>query len=135
MLHSPPTRLLNLTVLLPLYPPKDGFLDLVTSLRFIKALIQLLCTAVRIDTQKGWGKSLIMGLIKARHQRNLWSISAMGSLRICLTFQPVERGLSRKRLLTQNNCFQVNVITLCFILLSKLFNGGRMRCWLVLFWV
>jgi len=97
MLHSPPTRLLNLTVLLPLYPPKDGFLDLVTSLRFIKALIQLLCTAVRIDTQKGCGKSLITGLIKARHQRNLWSISAMGSLRICLTFQPVERGLSRKR--------------------------------------
>lgn len=96
MLYSPPTRLLNLTVLLPLYPPKDGFLDLVTSLRFIKALIQLLCTAVRIDTQRGWGKSLSMGLIKARHQRSLWSKSAMGSLRICLTFQPVERGLNRK---------------------------------------
>lgn len=97
MLYSPPTRLFNLTVLLPLYPPKDGFLDLVTSPRFIKALIQLLCTAVRKDTLRGWGKSLSMGLIKARHQHSLWSKSAMRSLRICLTFQPVERGFRRKR--------------------------------------
>lgn len=96
MLYSPPTRLFNLTVLLPLYPPKDGFLDLVTSPRFIKALIQLLCTAVRKDTLRGWGKSLSMGLIKARHQHSLWSKSAMRSLRICLTFQPVERGFRRK---------------------------------------
>ncbi len=136
MLYSPPTRLFNLTVLLPLYHPKDGFVDLVTSPRFIKALIQLLCTAVRMGTRRGWVKSLSMGLIKARHQRSLWSKSAMRSLRICLTFQPVERDLSRKcekktHTLTRNNCFEVNVITLCYSLLSKLFNGSGVGCWLV----
>ncbi len=106
-----------------------------TSPRFIKALIQLLCTAVSMGIRRGWGKSLSMRLIKARHQRSLWSKSAMRSLRICLTFQPVERDLSRKRekksYINTEQLFEVNVITLHYSLLSKLFNGGWLGCWLV----